>query len=153
MKSKDKGKAKGKQKKEVIKKVGPTKPVRPQGDSVRYYYDFLEHHWEGKQDWGNPPTMTLRDYLFSQRSEEALRAALAEENILVDDDVRIMLLDVQTAKTKAFGEIDPKTEPFYVLVLPPKPLDKNRQELEKARLDDKAWASAWYHAGAYGYGM
>ena len=134
-------------------RIGATKPHREPGDSVGYYYQFLEHLWEDKQDWGAPPTMTLRDYLFSLRPESALRAALAEERIFIDPDVRIMLVDPENARIKQFGSIAPDQEPFYVLVLPPKPLDNNKQPLEKALLVEKAWDAAWYHAKSYGYGM
>jgi len=106
----------------------------------------------------------LRQQLFDQTNEANLRAVLKIEpwKIVVPDDVRLMVVDIENARTLTFrpaskkpGEpdIDP-SEKFYVLVLPPVP--RNRKTADSSRKDYKeaqAWAEAWYHATTDGHGM
>jgi len=131
------------------------------GEVAKTNYEVLETLF----DLDDPPEgKALRQQLFDQTSEASLRAVLntAPWKIVVPDDVRLMVVDIENARTLTFrpaskkpGEpdIDP-SEKFYVLVLPPVPL--NRKTADPSRKDYKeaqAWAEAWYHATTDGHGM
>jgi hypothetical protein len=131
---------------------GPTKPYYSSatvGAYVQVNYDFLEDLWADSLRPKDAPQTPLREYLFSLTNENALRAALLEEGIPVPSPIRIMLVDLERAKTKQFGSIDHKNEFFYVLVLPPVP----RRDPGDVYREEQAWWSAHYHASNDGYGM
>jgi hypothetical protein len=131
------------------------------GKVVDTNYKFLNHLWSEEKLWGpSGQERTLRDHLFALSDEAALRAELALQGIKVDPPggsqtpVRIMLVDIENARTKTYGTaINAGSDLFYVLVLPPK---LRRQTEDPSKEDYKrmqAWSGAWYHASNDGYGM
>jgi hypothetical protein len=118
---------------------------------IELNYEFLEHLWGEERKWGDPKDpVTLRHHLLSCQNEEALRAALQVEDINIDADVRIMLVDIETAQTKMDEpKINPAKDAFYVLVLPP----KLRRQQDHNFMEVQAWRGAYYHAFSDGYGM
>ena len=101
----------------------------------------------------NVNQQALRDQLFAY-DEAALRTALnTTHHIPVPADVKIMLVDIEYARTKSFGVINPAADKFYVLMLPPVP---SRETSDPTKADYKrmqAWEGAWHHAIVDGYGM
>jgi hypothetical protein len=96
----------------------------------------------------------FRDSFFNCKSEEELHQKLRDNKIYVNPGVKIMIVDIQYARTKDFG-IDPVKDDFYVYILPPVPQrttgdEKNPSEGYK---DTVAWEEAWHHAICDGYGM
>jgi hypothetical protein len=61
---------------------------------------------------------------FAYATEGELRAALIAEGIPLLDGVRLMLVDIENARTKTFGPIDAANENFYLLTLPRCPADR-----------------------------
>jgi hypothetical protein len=95
----------------------------------------------------------FRDKLFSYATEAELRAALQAEGVPVLPDVRLMLVDIENARTKTYGPIDAANEDFYILTLAPVP---RRPTSEPSKADYKrmqAWEGAWHHAIVDGYGI
>jgi len=123
---------------------GPTKPYAEYnvGATIQTNYAFLEELWGERGP-------ALREELFARPSEASLRSLLGAWSITIADDVRIMLVDIESARVKTHGNINPATESFYVLVLPPVP----RRESEEIYKEMQAWTGAYYHAGSDGYGM
>jgi hypothetical protein len=139
------------------------KPYDPEkvGAIVDVNHRFLKNLWSGDKLWGNPgQERTLRDHLFDLADEQALRDALAQQGITVtpppgvQQPVRVMLVDIENARTKTYGPaIRARDELFYVLVLPPNP---QRTTHDPSKIDYKemlAWSGAYYHASSDGYGM
>jgi hypothetical protein len=123
---------------------GPTKPDYGEkiGEYTQHNYNFLKELWGANG-------MALRDTLINDRDEGRLRALLAEWHIYVADNVRIMIVDVERAKTNSFVN-NGETEDFYLLVLPPAP---RRHPQEAGYKKMQGWASAYYHAITDSYGM
>jgi len=94
-----------------------------------------------------------RDKLFAFATEQELREELVRLGIPLLDNVRLMLVDIENARTKTFGPIDAANEQFYVLTLPPVPrrptADPGKQDYKRMQ----AWEGAWHHAIVDGYGM
>src|SRR5215217_8605252 len=113
---------------------GPTKVYDETkvGAQVQTYYAFLEKLFDavGQQ--------AFRNGLFAYPTEAALRTALGLEGIVVPANVRIMLVDIQYARTKDFG-IDPSKDDFYVLVLPPMPSRQTADATKKDYKEMQAW--------------
>jgi len=131
------------------------------GKAVHTNYEFLENLWKEEKRWGKPK-QTLRNFLYTRPTEQALRNALKREGIDVKRGVRIMLVDIERASAKTFGlpgnpnterRISPTAEDFYVLVLPPKLRRKTIGLRKEDYLEMQAWSGAWYHATNDGYGM
>ncbi len=117
------------------------------GEQVQHNYAFLSKLFD---DVGQK---AFRDGLFAYGKEEDLRAALIAEGVPVGTDVRIMLVDIEYARTKSFGPIDAVNENFYLLTLPPVP---RRPTTDASKADYKrmqAWEGAWHHAIVDGYGI
>lgn len=128
---------------------GPTKSYDEYqvGAATQRNYAFLEELWSARGP-------ALRDQLFSQGSEASLRALLGAWNIPIPDDVRIMLVDIEGAKTKVHSPaIIPSSDKFYVLILPPVPRREENKPGNDVYKEMQAWNSAWYHAINDGYGM
>jgi len=92
-------------------------------------------------------------------SEDEVRAVLVTYGIVIPrqtdqgDPLRIMLVDVQNAQTwQEPPPINPVTDYFYLLVMPPVPSNPNYPG-QPGYQDMQAWESAWYHAIVDGYGM
>lgn len=131
------------------------------GKVVQTDYKFLNDLWNEEKLWGpRDGERTLRDHLFALSDEAALRAALAAQGIVVDPPpgsatpVRIMIVDIENARTKTYGtQINPGTDFFYVLVLPPKLRRQTEDPTKRDYMRMQAWSGAWYHASNDGYGM
>jgi hypothetical protein len=146
-----------------VRVPGPARPHGPVkqyedanvGNVVQINFAFLEHLWEEKPLWGEPgKRLTLRDHLFGLQNTEELRTALALERIYVDEGVRIMVVDIENARTNSYGpDIKPEREQFYVLVLPPALRRETKDPTKEDYLHMQAWSGAWYHATSDGYGM
>lgn len=92
---------------------------------------------------------TLREQLFTQPDEASLREVLRGFNIIVGSDVKILLVDIENARTKSFVT-NPQTDNFYALVLPPAPRrHPSNAEYQKMQ----GWTAAHYHAINDSYGM
>ena len=124
------------------------------GQVLQTNYQFLQNLFAEQKKWGSQgQEKTLREFLLSFTDEEQLRTALAAEGINVPG-VRIVLFDVESVTERKFNPpINPATDPFYVLVLPP----KLRREPESPRrlvyIESQSWTGAYYHAVSDGYGM
>lgn len=131
-------------------KPGPHKPYDEDevGEVVQTNYEFLETLFDARKG------AKLRRQLWGQANEARLRAFLRTKGIVVPAGVRIMLVDIENARTKVQPPaIDPKKDSFYVLVLPPMPRRKTKDPTKKDYKEMQAWKSAWYHASNDGYGM
>jgi hypothetical protein len=126
--------------------AGPTKPYDEEriGDHLQANYVFLEKLFDGRDG------RELRRELW-ELDEGALRERInAELKLKIPRDVRIMLVDIENARAKPEpGDINPRTESFYVVVLPPVP----RRERGHTYKEMAAWEGAWHHAIVDGYGM
>ena len=67
--------------------------------------------------------------MFAHATEAALRAALNTEGIPVPANLKIMLVDIEYARTKTFGTINPATDDYYTLILPPIPRRQTSEPL------------------------
>lgn len=93
---------------------------------------------------------TLRSQLMGCKTEQDARTLLGNKGITVQPPIRIMVVDIESATTKTWDKpINPKTDSWYVLVLPPVP----RRKPDKSHTDAQAMLAAWYHASNDGYGM
>ena len=124
--------------------AGPTKPYDEHkvGKQLQTNYAFLERLF-------GPRQKAFRDRFFNCKNETALRRALGRAGVKVTPGVRIMILDVEYARTKSFGVINPRRDNFYILVMPPVPRRKKSEDYK----DSQAWEGAWYHAIVDSYGM
>jgi hypothetical protein len=125
--------------------AGPTKPhdEAKVGQVVQTNYQFLEKLFDTKEH------QALRNRLFDCADEAALRLELSTEGLQVVAPIRILLVDIENARTKTHGGPIKPTEDWYVLVLPPVP----RRELENVYKRMQAWSGANYHASSDSYGM
>lgn len=125
--------------------AGPRKPYDETkvGEVVQQNYRFLEKLFDAQQH------QALRNRLFECADEAALRLELGKEGIQVAAPVRIMLVDIENARTKTYGGPIQPTDDWYVLVLPPVP----RREPGDVYKEMQAWSGASYHASSDGYGM
>ncbi len=123
---------------------GPTKPYDEDkvGQQVQMNYKFIDKLFGRGQK-------AFRDRFFRCRTEAALRRALKREGVNVRPGVRLMILDVENARTKVFGTINPRRDNFYVMVMPPVPRRRKSEDYK----DSQAWEGAWYHAIVDSYGM
>jgi hypothetical protein len=93
---------------------------------------------------------TLRDDLFNERNEERLRATLGDLGVKVDEDVKIVIVDIEKARIQSSFVNDPQRQNFYALVLPPAPrLNAGNAAYQTMQ----AWGAAYYHAVNDSYGM
>ncbi|HKA78322.1 MAG TPA: hypothetical protein VKD19_14570 [Pseudolabrys sp.] len=124
--------------------AGPTKTYDPKklGHQVQTNYDFLDELFGTNQK-------AFRNKFFNCKTETALRRMLDKEGVKVKRGVRIMLVDVENARTKSFGRINPRRDDFYLLLMPPVP----RRKKSKDYKEDQSWEGAWHHAIVDGYGM
>jgi hypothetical protein len=91
----------------------------------------------------------LRNKFVSAESEGELRALFNEFNIPVEANVRLAVFDPESMKLKSFVN-NPAQEPFYVLVLPPRP---RRHAGNKPYTEMQGWTAAHYHTINDSYGM
>jgi hypothetical protein len=126
--------------------AGPTKPdlSRVIGTVTQQNYEFLKELWGS-----NGPA--LRDMLVSAAKQDELRDLLVGWNIYVDSFVKVMIVDIENARTHTpEGPIDPMVDKFYVLVLPPVP---RKHPKEPGYGMSQGWSTAYYHAITDSYGM
>jgi hypothetical protein len=117
------------------------------GEQVQANYAILTKlfdNGQGKQ---------LRDQLFAYATEPELRQALKDMGVPLLENVRLMLVDIENARTKTFGAIDAANENFYVLTLPPVPRRPTADPGKQDHKRSQAWEGAWHHAIVDGYGM
>jgi hypothetical protein len=117
------------------------------GQSAQNIYNFLQKLWSDVSSISKP----LRDALSNIESETDIRN-FAKDNlyITIPKEVRLILVDIQESKTKPYNpQINPATDPFYVLVIPPKPSRINTKDYK----DAQALSEAWFHATTDGWGM
>lgn len=113
------------------------------GNSVQTNFDFL------KKLFG-PTHQELRNGLWNCKTEAELRNLLGDHGVTVQPPTRIMVVDIENARSKVWGkDIDTASEDWYALILPPVPRRKQNDEYA----DMQAWSAAWYHASNDGYGM
>jgi hypothetical protein len=127
----------------------PWKPyLYPVGSTVDNLYGFLQSLFDPANQ------QAFRDSFFNLKTEAELRDLLLTNKIYipVDDStpqknpIRIMVVDVEYARCISYDKkIDPKTDFFYLLVMPPVP--------HKYDTKMQTWESAWYHAIVDGFGM
>ena len=117
------------------------------GEQVQHNYAFISKLFD---DVGQK---AFRDRLFAYATEDELRAALIAEGIPLLDGVRLMMVDIENARTKTFGPIDAANENFYLLTLPPVPRRTTTDPTKADYKRNQAWEGAWHHAIVDGYGM
>ncbi len=114
------------------------------GSVAQSNYKFLiEKLW-------NPQTgPQLRRRFTDAADQQALQTLLREHNIEFAPNTKILVVDLENAKTNGLdqplGEQD-----FYTLVLPPTP---QRHGTEPHYKEMQAWSAAYYHAINDSYGM
>lgn len=124
---------------------GPTKPdyTASIGGVTQTNYEFLMNKL-----WSSGG-QAIRTQLTGTSDQAALRTLLREHKIEVEDGVRILIVDIENAKTNGFDQAG-ATDDFYVLVLPPTP---RRHPTEPHYKTSQAWTTAYYHAVNDSYGM
>jgi hypothetical protein len=136
--------------------AGPWKPPYNPGVETKHLFDFLQQLFGAGQ-------VAFRASLFAAPNEAQLRTMLGDWGIFIPTHtggpgtpaVRIMLVDVQNANTwqdPSLPKINPATDDFYVLVMPPVPT-RYPAAAQPGYEEMQAWESAWYHAIVDGYGM
>ena len=87
-------------------------------------------------------------------SDADLTTELAEYGLVIPPGVRIVLVDLETARLHYNGptlDTTPVTgDTFYQLVMPPVP---RRHPGNAEYKHDQQWEDAWYHAIVDSYGM
>jgi hypothetical protein len=113
------------------------------GTYVQDNYEFVDRLF-------GPQGAAIRKKFWACTTETQLRKAIKDEaKINVPASVRVGVFDVEAAALKVIKKIDPKTEDFYIMVMPPKPRRKNTADYK----DGQAWEEAWFHAIVDGYGI
>jgi hypothetical protein len=135
--------------------AGPWKPPYNPGVETKHLYDFVQKLFDG------PTQAAFRASLFAAPDENQLRIMLGDWGIFIptvigapgSPPLRIMLVDVENASTwQDTPPINPATDYFYVLVMPPVPT-RYDPVAQPGYEEMQAWESAWYHAMVDGYGM
>jgi hypothetical protein len=117
------------------------------GESAQNIYNFLDKLWGNKPQ---PSGKTLRDELRAIMSEPDLKYFVKGNiGINIPEDVRLILVDIEDAKTTRYRDTDPSLHPFYVLVIPPTPRRYDSKEYKEGQ----ALSVAWFHATTDGWGM
>lgn len=137
---------------------GPWKPYNTAqvGVTTQHLYEFL-------QELFGPDNATFRTNLLAAHDEGQLRIMLADWGIFIPAHIgaegspplRIMLVDIQSTQIwqdPTQAPINPATDYFYVLVMPPVPT-RYDPAAQPGYEEMQAWESAWYHAMVDGYGM
>jgi hypothetical protein len=137
---------------------GPWKPynIAQVGVTTEHLYEFLQQLFGS----GNA---AFRANLLAAPDERQLRIMLGDWGIFIPTDIggtgspplRIMLVDIQSTRTwqdPNQAPINPATDYFYVLVMPPVPT-RYDPAVQPGYEEMQAWESAWYHAMVDGYGM
>ena len=120
------------------------------GEYTQTNYEFLM-----TKLWGSTGRQ-VRDQFIAAPNQAALQALLTEYKIPFDPNVRIAVVDLETARTNGLSETKanapavPATDDFYTLVLPPAP---RRHPQEPHYREMQGWTSAHYHAINDSYGM
>jgi hypothetical protein len=113
------------------------------GSVAQTNFVFLRKLWD-------PATgPQLRQQFIGANSQEALRALLTEHKIEFKANTRILVVDLENAKTNKL-DVDLGATNFYTLVLPPTP---QRHPTEPHYKEMQAWSAAYYHAINDSYGM
>jgi hypothetical protein len=138
---------------------GPWKPYKAAqvGVTTQHLYEFLQQLF-------GPDNAAFRANLLAAPDESQLRIMLGDWGIVIPTNIegpdspplRIMLVDIQSTQTwqdpTQQVKINPATDYFYVLVMPPVPT-RYDPAVQPGYEVMQAWESAWYHAMVDGYGM
>jgi hypothetical protein len=112
------------------------------GQQAQLFYNFLEAVYENPQ---------VRIDLFAKPSEAAVKDYLQTTwGIIIPDEVRMMLVDIENAITKSYIN-DPRKDPFYVMVIPPDL--RKKPSTDASYKEAQALSGAWFHATNDGWGM
>jgi len=112
------------------------------GQQAQLFYNLLE------AIYSNP---LVRGDLFAQPSEAALKDYLLTTwGIAIPAEVRMMLVDIENARTKTYIS-DPGKEAFYVMVIPP--ALRRKPSTDDSYKEAQALSGAWFHATNDGWGM
>ena len=113
------------------------------GAQAQLFYTLLEAIYSDPQ---------VRVALFNQQTEAALKNYLLTTwGIVIPDEVRMMLVDIENATCKSYVSIEPAKDSFYVMVIPP---DLRRKPSTDASYKEaQALSGAWFHATNDGWGM
>ncbi len=100
----------------------------------------------------------FRKKFFDCKNDDDVRWLLTQYKITIAYNVRIMLVDIENARTwqdPSKPPIDATKDLFYVYIMPPVPRRTMHGESEpsKGYKDMQAWEEAWHHAICDGYGM
>ena len=109
--------------------------------SQEYYAFLMNKLWQ-------PNGRQLRDELITA-SQGQLKEVLTANKIPFDPNVKIVVVDLETARTNGFAA-NPSQVNFYTLVLPPEPRRNGNEPHYKTM---QGWAAAYYHAINDSYGM
>jgi hypothetical protein len=126
------------------------------GTTSQYLYNFVQLLF-------GPGNAAVRSTLLGALNEAQLRTLLQSYGISIPSNIggtgspplRIMLVDIESAQTwqdPTQPKINPTTDFFYVLVMPPVPT-RFDPAVQPGYEEMQAWESAWYHAVVDGYGM
>ena len=134
----------------ILRKHGPWKPNTSAtvGTYAQTNSFFLKQLWG---DYGS----ALRKALLQEgepktkENETKLRKLLFDYGLEVPDDIRLMVVDIETGITRSYID-KPAEEEFYILVLPAKPLQNTTEPSYEVM---QRWAAAHYHAINDTYGM
>jgi hypothetical protein len=137
---------------------GPWKPYdyAQVGVTTQHLYEFLQKLF-------GPGNAAFRANLLAAPDERQLRIMLGDWGIFIPTHIgatgspplRIMLVDIQSTHTwqdPTQAPINPDTDYFYLLVMPPVPT-RYDPAVQPGYEEMQAWESAWYHAMVDGYGM
>jgi len=113
------------------------------GTYAQINYEFLMNKL-----W-SPAGRQIRDQFIAAPTQAALQALLTEYKIPFEQNVRILVVDLETARTNGFSP-NAAADDFYTLVLPPSP---RRHPNEAHYREMQGWTSAHYHAINDSYGM
>jgi hypothetical protein len=103
-----------------------------------------------KKLWG-PGGEAVRNELFDQPSQKAIHDVLrAKHSLDILDDVKIIMVDIESARTTSFSEkINAKVDKTYYLVLPPKPT----KSTDSGYIAMQTGLEAYFHAANDGWGL
>ena len=91
------------------------------GQSAQNIYNFLDDLWSDKPSRLDKTSSgkTLRDKVGDLKAEAHIKEfANIYLGIKIPEEVRVILVDIQKGETKSDApKVDPKKDPFYVLVI------------------------------------
>jgi len=118
------------------------------GETLQKIYTFSEQIFGLKS---HIDQKEVRNQFFEPAATEDTVRALIHKflGIKVAQSTKIMVVDIENARTRTFGTIDAAKDDFYVFVMPPVPRRSKTDDYKESQ----AWEGAWYHSIVDGYGM